>query len=59
VKQQLIEHMGIDRGYKPLQSSRSHLLSLLPDSQAELPPRKMKVSQQDRQLEKLVAVMLH
>lgn len=41
VKQQLIKHMGIDRVYKPLQSSRSHLLSLLPTSQAELPPRKM------------------
>jgi len=48
VKQQLIEHMGIDRGYKPLQSSKSHLLSLLPNSQAELPHRKMSVSLEDK-----------
>ncbi|PNF22633.1 Acyl-coenzyme A thioesterase 9, mitochondrial [Cryptotermes secundus] len=41
VQERLINCMGIDRGYKPLQSSRSHLLSLLPTSQADLPPRKM------------------
>ncbi|XP_069687636.1 acyl-coenzyme A thioesterase 9, mitochondrial-like [Periplaneta americana] len=41
VRHRLINYMGLDRGYKPLQTSRSHLLSLLPTSQDELPPRKM------------------
>ncbi|PSN28973.1 hypothetical protein C0J52_27872 [Blattella germanica] len=44
VKNRLIKLMGIERGYKPLQSSRSHLLSLLPTSREELPPRKMNLS---------------
>lgn len=31
--------MGVERGYRPLQSQRSHLLELLPSSQTELPSR--------------------
>lgn len=34
-----MQYMGVDKGYKPLQMQRSHLLALLPSSQAELPPR--------------------
>jgi len=39
VKDKLVEYMGVELGYKPLQMQRSHLLELLPSSQAELPPR--------------------
>ncbi|KAF4522117.1 hypothetical protein B566_EDAN012743 [Ephemera danica] len=39
VKSKLVEYMGVERGYRPLQSQRSHLLELLPASQSELPPR--------------------
>ncbi|PSN47738.1 hypothetical protein C0J52_04624 [Blattella germanica] len=34
-------YMGLDRGFKPLQRPRAHLLQLLPESQDELPERKM------------------
>ncbi|XP_069687647.1 acyl-coenzyme A thioesterase 9, mitochondrial-like [Periplaneta americana] len=34
-------YMGLDRGYKPLKEPRTHLLKLLPESQDELPVRKM------------------
>ncbi|XP_046988504.1 acyl-coenzyme A thioesterase 9, mitochondrial-like [Schistocerca americana] len=44
VKNRLIEVMGIQRSYKPLPLSRSHLLEYLPKSQDELPVRKMKDS---------------
>lgn len=36
--------MGINIGYSPLQSSREHLLKLLPASQDELPSRSMQDS---------------
>jgi hypothetical protein len=39
VKEKLVQYMGVHKGYKPLQMQRSHLLELLPSSQAELPPR--------------------
>ncbi|XP_063224374.1 acyl-coenzyme A thioesterase 9, mitochondrial-like [Bacillus rossius redtenbacheri] len=44
VKSKLIQLMGIDRAYKPLQTVRSHLLSQLPASQDELPERSMQDS---------------
>jgi hypothetical protein len=39
VKDTLTQYMGVERGYRPLQSQRSHLLEIMPTSQAELPPR--------------------
>lgn len=44
VKASLLQHMGLERGYTPLQHSRTHLLNRLPVSQQELPPRTMQDS---------------
>ena len=40
----LTELMGLERGYTTLQKSRAHLLQYLPQSQKELPVRRMKES---------------
>ncbi|XP_067013889.2 acyl-coenzyme A thioesterase 9, mitochondrial isoform X1 [Anabrus simplex] len=44
VKAALLKHMGLERGYRPLQPNRSHLLDMLPKNQDELPPRTMQDS---------------
>nr|CAD7573983.1 unnamed protein product [Timema californicum] len=44
VKSNLIQLMGVHRGYKPLQGTRAHLLDLLPESRDELPERCMQDS---------------
>nr|CAD7432029.1 unnamed protein product [Timema monikensis] len=44
VKSNLIQLMGVHRGYKPLQGTRAYLLDLLPESRDELPERCMQDS---------------
>ncbi|KAK7864861.1 hypothetical protein R5R35_012497 [Gryllus longicercus] len=44
VKQNLMELMGLELGYHPLQSNRDYLLKYLPKTQEELPPRTMQDS---------------
>lgn len=45
VRDEMIQIMGISRGYQPLSFSqnRNHLLQFLPSSQDELPVRSMQV----------------
>lgn len=40
----LAKAMGVETGYKPLPTNRSHLSTYLPKSQDELPKRKMQDS---------------
>nr|CAD7588601.1 unnamed protein product [Timema genevievae] len=44
VKSNLIQLMGVHRGYKPLQGTRAYLLDLLPESRDEIPERCMQDS---------------
>lgn len=36
--------MGVQKGYTPLKVDRTHLLDMLPSSQADMPIRTMNVS---------------